>query len=590
MASPQIAKPRAPIAESRPSVPAQEAQPREAAKSVTFTPAEPTKPKALERPAPQPAAIKAPSNDETDDLTNLLSTVLGVPVNVKNVQLKNNIASPPIVKAATPVQAQAPAEPTPRAASPIVRPPSPTPEKQPTPTEAKSPVVAEPEEEELSEDFKQMVDKVFKDLERVFGVQPTEDETDGKKQEAAAQSSTVPEALENKVEPESSKPEEVPEQSNKSEVTTGQPTAPSSVETPAQEVAEPPAPVEPAPTEAPAPAPVPIPEYLEDPSEDQSTEISTEMLDDDDVPSSAADLQEAKAVDAATLIQQKYRKHHARVQRLEKLESLKVKLEKLVKGFTFPEHLDFQDPDSEQPTPSLDPVDGASHDGDERVTPVPPLSFTHNNASYHAHAQALLSLLVAADAISSDGDKEVRSVRKAFVKEVEEKLAEMERQRSAVYRRQQAEKEQRPAGDAKVTTGEDGSTPTASTPAAAKETDVSATQKEFDAVPQDPQPLASEPSQSSSELAAHDSSVDPSSQPDKTNTVEDAVTDAALAPEAVVVTDENVLTAPIEQLIEPETPSESTAPKTNARPRPTVEDEEGPTGSSSHDDFVIVDK
>lgn len=536
------------------------------------TPKPAAPPQAIEQPITQSAPIEAPSAE--DELTKLLSSVLGVPVNVKNVELRNNAASPPIVKAAPPSEAQQASPP--RAASPVQRPSSPTPEKQPTP--AKSPVVSQPDEEELSEDFRQMVDRVFKDLERVFGVVPEEGSEVQKetvKEEPVKEAGAkVPEEEEPKVEAEP-KPEVTSE--TKLETKSTEPTLPSSVETPvAQETAEPLPPADPILVAA----PVPVPDELQLPSEDHSaTEISTEMLDadsEDDIPASAADLQDTKAARAATLIQQKYRKHHARVQRLEKLESLKAKLDKLVNGFTFPTHLDFQDPDSEHPTPSLDPVDGASHDGDERVTPVPPLSFTHNNAPYHAHAQALLSLLVAADAISSDGDKEVRSVRKAFVKEVEEKLAEMERQRSAVFRRQQAEQEaagETTKNEATASKGGDDVTPTA-TPAAAVETDTSVQQpSENDSTAADAQPSTPQSTQA----------VQPESNEEQKT---EQVVEMPSAPEAVVVTDEKVFTAPIEQLIEPGTPAEPAAPvKSNAPPRPTVEDER-----SSQDDFVMVDK
>lgn len=542
-------------------------------------------PKAIEQPVMQSAPIEAPSAE--DELTKLLSSVLGVPVNVKNVELRNNAASPPIVsKASPPPPTDAHHEVSPpRAASPIQRPSSPTPEKQSTP--AKSPVVSQPEEEELSEDFKAMVDRVFKDLERVFGVVP---EQGGESKKEAVKEEPVKEAgakvpEEKETEPEAGAKPQVTSEA-KSEVTTSEakpetkftePTLPSSVETSAaQETVEPLLQAD----STPVAAPVPIPDELSLPSEDQSaTEMSTEMLDadsEDDIPACAADLQDTKAARAATLIQQKYRKHHARVQRLEKLESLKAKLDKLVNGFTFPTHLDFQDPDSEHVTPSLDPVDGASHDGDERVTPVPPLSFTHNNAPYHAHAQALLSLLVAADAISSDGDKEVRSVRKAFVKEVEEKLAEMERQRSAVFRRQQSEQEatgETAKDEATESKGDSDSTPTV-TPLAAVETDSSAQEQPED----NGATTADQPSTSESTRAM---------QPEVNAAQEiEEVVEMPSAPEAVVVTDEKVLTAPIEQLMEPGTPAEPAAPvKSNAPPRPTVEDER-----SSQDDFVMVDK
>ncbi|GHJ84495.1 hypothetical protein NliqN6_0897 [Naganishia liquefaciens] len=559
VASPQIVKPRTPV--PAPSA----AIPRELEQSGSVHPAGPAqpeapKPKAIAPPISQSAPIQAPSAE--DELTKLLSSVLGVPVNVKNVELRNNAASPPIVETSAPASSEAQQPATPLAtASPIKRPASPTPEKQPSPPA--EPVVSQPEEE-LSEDFKQMVDKVFKDLERVFGAVPDKGDEEQKEEPRKED--------EAKAEPESTPRNE---SATLPEAKSLEPAQPSSVETPAATaLAEQPTFTDPTPVVA----PVPIPDELDLPSDDHSTtEISTEMLDDaddeDDIPASAADLQDSKAAAAATLIQQKYRRHHARVQRLEKLEALRAKLDKLVRGFTFPAHLDFQDPDAEHATPSLDPVDGASHDGDDRVIPVPPLAFTHNNAPYHAHAQALLSLLVAADAISSDGDKEVRSVRKAFVKDVEEKLAEMERQRSSVFRKQQAELEAAGSNDKDdATKGENEATPTSTHLAPIETDDATPAQSENDATTAD-QPSPAE----SSQATQLESNVAQKAE---------EVVEMPSAPEAVVVTDENVLTAPIEQLIEPGTPAEVATPvKSSVPPRPTVEDEQPP-----QDDFVMVEK
>ncbi len=140
---------------------------------------------------------------------------------------------------------------------------------------------------------------------------------------------------------------------------------------------------------------------------------------------------------AANLIQQQYRKHRFRLRRLEKLESLRAKLDQVIADFAFPASLDFATPSSVPSSPSLDPVDGAVYDDADHSLQVPPLAFTPANQAYHAHAHALLQLLTAADSIPSDGDKEVRKARKDFVKRVESKLAEMEVKRSAIWKETQ---------------------------------------------------------------------------------------------------------------------------------------------------------
>lgn len=119
-----------------------------------------------------------------------------------------------------------------------------------------------------------------------------------------------------------------------------------------------------------------------------------------------------------TAIEQAYSAHATRVTRLETLESLHASLLTLTDGFTFPTSLDFQ------------PVTAAND--------VPGLSYTSRNAPFHAQAQALLGLLVAADAVGSDGDAQVRSRRKEFVKAVEAELDALEEGKVRVWRGQRA--------------------------------------------------------------------------------------------------------------------------------------------------------
>jgi hypothetical protein len=171
------------------------------------------------------------------------------------------------------------------------------------------------------------------------------------------------------------------------------------------------------------------------PTEAPTPRTTTE--DDDDIPVSAADLEAEKAQTTADLIQAKYRQHLLRVTRLEKLEALESKLEKLDEGWTFPETLDFlpstheKDKHADRLDALADPVDSASSQSENLI--VPPLAFTPTNVPYHAHAQALLGLLVAADAVSSDGDEQVRNARREFVRLVEGKLGEMEVGRRQVW-------------------------------------------------------------------------------------------------------------------------------------------------------------
>jgi len=171
------------------------------------------------------------------------------------------------------------------------------------------------------------------------------------------------------------------------------------------------------------------------PTEAPTPRTTTE--DDDDIPVSAADLEAEKAQTTADLIQAKYRQHLLRVTRLEKLEALESKLEKLDEGWTFPETLDFlpSTHEKEKHVDRLDaladPVDSASSQSENLI--VPPLAFTPTNVPYHAHAQALLGLLVAADSVSSDGDEQVRNARREFVRLVEGKLGEMEVGRRQVW-------------------------------------------------------------------------------------------------------------------------------------------------------------
>jgi hypothetical protein len=119
-------------------------------------------------------------------------------------------------------------------------------------------------------------------------------------------------------------------------------------------------------------------------------------------------------------IQQRYTSNTVRVERLETLDTLFAKLDTLKSGFTFPAALDFQS------TPSLS-------DDDDDTPSIPALTYASTNVPYHSHAQALLGLLVEADAVESDGDEEVRRRRKEFVRSVEVELDALERRKGEVW-------------------------------------------------------------------------------------------------------------------------------------------------------------
>ncbi|KAJ9112277.1 hypothetical protein QFC19_000696 [Naganishia cerealis] len=151
------------------------------------------------------------------------------------------------------------------------------------------------------------------------------------------------------------------------------------------------------------------------PSEEQT--VATTSTEEPVVEAEAQPSSEDAAGIAPDDIQQQYAQHQARVERLETLDTLQSKLERLTSSFIFPTSLDFQ----QQPN-----TDGTHV--------VPSLDYTSTNTPYHAHAQSLLGLLVDADGVSSDGDQEIRRRRKEFVLRVEAELDGLEREKERVWR------------------------------------------------------------------------------------------------------------------------------------------------------------
>lgn len=108
---------------------------------------------------------------------------------------------------------------------------------------------------------------------------------------------------------------------------------------------------------------------------------------------------------------------------ISKLESIAHELHLATSSFTFPPTLSFA------PSPS------------SSETPAPALLYNRLNKPYHAQNNKLLELLLAADSISSNGDKSVRSRRKELVKEVEKALEELEKKRDEVWAEVKAKRE-----------------------------------------------------------------------------------------------------------------------------------------------------
>jgi hypothetical protein len=72
---------------------------------------------------------------------------------------------------------------------------------------------------------------------------------------------------------------------------------------------------------------------------------------------------------------------------------------------------------------------------------VPALLFNKANSGYHAQTHKLLQLLLAADAINSNGNKDVRRKRKEIVRAVEQEIEALEKRRDQVWEQVKAKRE-----------------------------------------------------------------------------------------------------------------------------------------------------
>ena len=132
---------------------------------------------------------------------------------------------------------------------------------------------------------------------------------------------------------------------------------------------------------------------------------------------------------------------------LTKLDSIAHELHLASESFTFPSRLAFATSSS---------------------TTTPPMLFNKTNSGYHAQANKLLQLLLAADGISTGGDREVREKRKEVVRAVEGAIEGLEQKRDAVWEEVRARRER---GEESEDEGwSSGSSETASTHEEAHET------------------------------------------------------------------------------------------------------------------------
>ena len=98
---------------------------------------------------------------------------------------------------------------------------------------------------------------------------------------------------------------------------------------------------------------------------------------------------------------------------IDKLNNISHELVLATESFNFPDHLAFAEFSA--------------------ADVPPPLLFNKTNSPYHAQTHKLLQLLLAADGISTGGDKDVRRKRKEVVSAVEGALEELEKNRDSLW-------------------------------------------------------------------------------------------------------------------------------------------------------------
>ncbi|GAA99638.1 uncharacterized protein L969DRAFT_94088 [Mixia osmundae IAM 14324] len=125
---------------------------------------------------------------------------------------------------------------------------------------------------------------------------------------------------------------------------------------------------------------------------------------------------DAKVEEAVRTLQKHFRKHARTKYHLEQLNSLRVQLQALTKAFIAPERIDFA--------------------ADAEDESMPKLLYTSNNASLHAHEDALVRLLTQLDGVSSDGSDRVKQERKKLVKDVDRELARLDSLKAEAWKRQ----------------------------------------------------------------------------------------------------------------------------------------------------------
>lgn len=117
---------------------------------------------------------------------------------------------------------------------------------------------------------------------------------------------------------------------------------------------------------------------------------------------------------------------------INKLESIESDIKLVRDSFTFPSDLSFSTQSTQDASPSL--------------------LFNKQNKPYHAQNNKLLQLLLQADGVASNGDKEVRRKRKQVVKLVEAELESLEKRRDEIWK---IVKERREAGEESGHSSED---------------------------------------------------------------------------------------------------------------------------------------